>query len=343
MKKLSFYILITIVFIPFALSQGQATNTAVLCLKEQDFSAQQNMIYSPAFRASWTSLSQSVLKEAVLLKKPLALADDLNNAPYIPSDKSNWFIKSGFIEKGIIEEIKKETLSRFGIKAPGIDNMEGLKEGILNYALFRYRSRFEKPFEELEWDFISGGKTSRVKCFGVSTGNEESRAAIRKQVSIYDYLHRDDFIIRIEGSSDNYELILAKVPPGKNVAEIVAEIDERMSDSFPDHLGSSDELIIPKIIVSADHCFGELHRRFLANKGFEEYFIARAEQIVDFSLDQEGAEATVTGKLLLKKGPVPRIYAFDRPFFLLLRPRAAGNEPVLAMWIYDTEFLLDAG
>ena len=63
---------------------------------------------------------------------------------------------------------------------------------------------------------------------------------------------------------------------------------------------------------------------------------------MDFSLDQEGAEATVTGKLLLKKGPVPRIYAFDRPFFLLLRPRAAGNEPVLAMWIYDTEFLLDA-
>ena len=341
MKKFAILILINIVFIPFALSQNQGTNTVVLCLREQVFSGQQNMIYSPAFRASWTSFTQSVLKEPVILLKPLALAEDLNKSPFIPADMSNWYIKSGFIEKGVISEINKETLARFGIKAPGIEKMNLPREGILNYSLFRYKSTFDKPFEELSWDFHQGETTTKVKCFGVSTGSEESKTEIRRQVSIYDYQHRDDFIIRIEGSGDEYELILAKIPPKESVARLVAEIDERMSNSFPDYLGSSDELIIPKINVSVDQCFEELHGRFLSNKGFEEYFIARAEQIVDFSLNQDGAEATVTGKLLLKKGPIPRIYAFDRPFFLLLRTKGS-NEPSLAMWISDTQFLLRA-
>ena len=341
MKKLVFLILINIVFTPFALSQNQDTNTVILCLREQVFPGKKNMIYSPAFRASWTSFTQSVLKEPVIFLKPLALAEDLNKSPFIPSDMSNWYIKSGFIEKGVIKEINKETLARFGIKAPGIENMNLLREGILNYSLFRYKGNFDKPFEELKWDFTSGEISTKVECFGVSKGSEECKTEIRNQVSIYDYQHRDDFIVRIQDSDDKYELILAKIPPGETVARLVAEIDERISNSFPDDLGSSDELIIPKINASVDHCFEQLHGRFLANKGFEEYFIARAEQIVDFSLNQDGAEATVTGKLLLKKGPVPRIYAFDRPFFLLLRTRGS-NEPALAIWINDTQFLLPA-
>ena len=78
--------------------------------------------------------------------------------------------------------------------------------------------------------------------------------------------------------------------------------------------------------------------QYVKNKGFEDYFFARAVQKIGFTLDESGAEAKATGEIILKKGPRSRLYIFDKPFMVILRD-TGSSEPDLVAWIDNTDIL----
>lgn len=322
------------------LSQDSATPGDISSLyhRFQSLESNTNTLYSPAFRASWTMLVNEILEEKVKLHPTLPLAEELNKYTFDPGENTEWLTVAGFIEDGIIDKLDRQMNARFKINAPGLEDARKAKEGIICYSYLRINALFEKVFEEFKWNFQLGDAEESIQCFGVSKGNSEDKEALRRQLIINDYRNPDDFILRLLPSDQNLEIIITEMNPGENIYETIMEIDRRINESFNHHPSGGDELIIPKISLNHTHSYEELLSRYLQNKGFEEYFFAAASQGINLSLDQSGAIAEVSGKILLKKGPAPRIYAIDRPFLLLIR-EVGNEEPIVFLRICDLNWL----
>lgn len=305
----------------------------------QDLDQHKNLVYSPSFRAAWTMLIDDVLGEPVKLLKRVALAEELNLYPYDPGDYSDdWILAAGFIEKGIVKKINRETIERYNTEAPWLNDIKNEKEGILCYSYLKFEALFNEPFEELIWTYNFSGILNDIECFGVSKGESNLKARMRKQVSIHDYRNPDNFVIRIIPSDPEYEIIITEMQLKENLFETLNQIDRRIEESVPDNLSYEDELMIPKVNLEEACIYRELLNKYLLNKGFENYFIASATQGIKLSVNQEGARAEVSGKVLLKKGPVPRIYAIDHPFIIIIRKKGSV-EPLIFARVVNNSFL----
>ncbi len=276
-------------------------------------------------------LTDDVLSEPVKLLTSVPIAEELNLYPYDPGDYSDdWIIAAVFIEKGMFKKINRETIERYNTEAPWLDDIKSEKEGILCYSYLKFEALFNETFEELKWTCNFSGILNDIECFGVSKGESKKKEQIRKQVSILDYRNPDDFILRIVPSDPEYEILITETQPEENLSETLDQIDRRIEECVPDYLGASDELIIPKVNLEVSCIYRDLINKYLINTGFERYFIAAATNGVSFSLNQTGAKAEVSGKVLLKKGPVPRIYAIDNPFIITIRKRVRQNHSYLS-------------
>lgn len=298
-----------------------------------------NIIYTPAFRAAWTMLKEDIVRADIRLHEPVEMVKNLNSNPYRIADGPDCIALSGFVENGIIDEINSQLRSKFGIAESGLDKYARDKEAIVCYSRFRKTVFFEMPFETLNWKFGKSVETIPVACFGITTGNSEEKEKMRKQVRFFDYRNPDDFILSLKGKDPGMEIILAKTELTGTLGEMIGIIDSRIRQSYPEEISEMDELIIPKIDLSVFHTYNELIGKFLANRGFRDFFFAEAGQDVSFKLDESGASAEATGKIVIKKGPVPRIYLFDKPFLLILR-KTGSTEPDLVLWLANTDFLV---
>lgn len=298
-----------------------------------------NILYVPTFRASWTRLKEEFIKEDIRLNKPITMVRYLNMNPYVAGNDPDWMVQSGFVESGIIGKIDEELKTRFGTSEPDLGKYAHERSGIICYSRFRKSVTFPVPFETMKWKFTSGDATLPVECFGVTKMGESEKEKMRKQARFYDYRNPDDFILVLTGNEPGKELILAKTDFSGSMAEMIQIIDHRIRQTYPEEITELDELLIPKINLSLTHIYQELIGKFLANKGFKEYFFAEARQEISFHLDETGAVAQASGIIVKIKGPVPRIYSFDKPFLVILRDK--GNaEPSLALWVATTDFLV---
>ena len=296
-----------------------------------------NIVYAPTFRASWTILKNEIIGADIILTSPLSLTAGLNHYPFSVPDNNDWLAMAGFVEKGILKEINKAMQKKFGIRETGLEGFID-NEGIVCYSYLSKTLKFVSTFETLSWDFLSKGRSQTVECFGVSKGEGKDKEAMREQVSIHDYRNPDDFIIRISSKEPGKEIILAKIPRGGTMSGMIKEIDERIDLPGKEKPSEIDELVIPKIEFDIEHSYNELLGIFLKNKGFEDYFFARAVQKIGFTLDESGAVARATGEIILKKGPRSRLYIFNKPFMAILRD-TGSSEPDLVVWVANTDIL----
>jgi len=299
-----------------------------------------NIVYSPAFCAAWTMLKEDIVKEDIKIKDNLSLVQYLNEVTYRPACAGHWVVQAGFTGKGIIDSIKNSMKLSFGKDFTDLDEFKNEDEAIICLACFNEDVSFNVPFETMEWNFISSGKNTAVSCFGVARSeNTESEDPVRDQVKIYDYRNPDDFIAVIHCRDKEKEIILAKTGFRRSLSYMRDLIYDRIEQTYAENLAGQDELIIPRISLSAIKSYSELIDRRLVNKGFEDYFFVRAEHRVDFKMEESGASVKAGGTIVMKKGPVPRIYSFDKPFFVIVKEKNASVPDLLA-WIVDDEFLV---
>jgi len=342
--KTVFLFIWTLIFLTESSAFGQTDlneqATVIPCMA-QPASCHQNIIYSPAFRASWTMLKEDIIGADIRLRYPVPLLPCLNNSPFHPLQNEGWFVRSGYIQHGIIDQIQEALKATFGITEHDLDRYRKEKEGIVCYSYLRTSIRFKYPFRSLEWQFGEGDKRVAVSCFGLPKFGERPDPVeqVRRQVTMFDYRSDHDFIIQIPDADSTRELILAKVPFQGDFLSTVAHVSGRIQYGYPDMLTRLDELIVPKINLSAVQHYTELEGKYLTNPGVTDYFFASACQKITFSMDEAGASATVNGQIIKIKGPQSRILAFDKPFLLIVRTIGSA-EPDLVIWIANTDYLV---
>jgi hypothetical protein len=340
MKKITF--IVVVYALVFSLNGQPGRNNqdinVVACLNEK-LPPNTNIVYTPTMRAAWTILKDEIVREDIVLTKSLPLIASLNLYPFNVPETEEWLAMGGFVEKGILEEINRKMKNKFGINDTGLDKYTD-DEGIICYSYLHKTIRFRNSFETLTWDFPGNDGSRSVECFGVSKGSESEKAGIREQVRIYDYMHRDDFIIRILSGESSKEIILAKIPWSETLSGMIRNIEDRMRLPGVSKLSETDELIIPKIKFDIKHSYDEFLGLYLKNEGFEDYFFAHMAQNISLSLDESGAEAIASGEIVLKKGPGSRLYIFDKPFLVIIRDKNSP-EPDMVVWV-DNRGLLRA-
>lgn len=332
-------LLSTGISLPFTI--GQKDNKSVQVIPDMKIPADpaENILYVPTFRASWTMLKLDIVKNDIRLKEPVPMVPYLNNNPYAAKNDACWMAMAGFVESGIIGKIDAELKARFEAGPSGLGKYARERDGIICYSRFRKSIHFEVPFEKLTWKFNTGATSISLACFGITRHGGSEKEQMRKQASIHDYRNPDDFILIFSGKDPGQELILAKTGSIGSMEEMFRVISDRISQTPTEEITELDELIIPKIKLSVNHNYHELIGKYLANRKFRDYFFAEAGQDISLFLDESGATAEATGTIVKMKGPAARIYAFDKPFLLILRGKGAV-EPDLVLWIANTNFLV---
>ena len=61
----------------------------------QHVSLQKNILYSSAFRASWTMLKEEIVGEDIRLRRPENMVRCLNEMSYHPPQNGEWFFRAG--------------------------------------------------------------------------------------------------------------------------------------------------------------------------------------------------------------------------------------------------------
>ncbi len=296
-----------------------------------------NYVWGLAMNLAWNELNESILHEKLKLKTDdkiaLRMADQLNDAPFTKNDldEKSYYIKSGYGQK-TVDLINKES----GAKFPGkrFDDLK-LKLGptnIIAYAYFfkkvEYRTQFKEKKVLFEKEMVNG--------FYAGTTQQKNNVRILK------YWDDNKFIIRLILKDDGDELILVKGFDMNNPKDALNKIDKYNKD-VPSAINNDDEFEMPKLHLDHRRDYEELAGKFLANKGFERYFIAKMYEKIKFDMDHKGArvesEAAITvGAGMASQIPKIKKFILDKPFWLVMK-RRDSQYPYFTLGMKNTELM----
>jgi len=294
-----------------------------------------NYIWGGAMNLAWNDLNESILHEKLKLKTDdkiaLRMADQLNDAPFTKNDldEKSYYIKGGYGQK-TVDLINKESRAKFPEKS--FEDLK-LKLGptdIIAYAYFLKKVEYVTPFKENDVSFLN----ERVRGFYAKDISKEN-------VRILEYWDDDKFIIRLTLKDDGDELILVKGFDMNNPTDALKEI-EKYNKQVPSGMNDDDQFEMPKLHLDHRHDYIELRGKFLANKGFEEYFIAQMFEKIKFDMDHKGArvesEAVITGPTAMPSQPKVRRFILDKPFWVVMK-RRDSQHPYFVLGVKNTELM----
>ena len=121
-----------------------------------------------------------------------------------------------------------------------------------------------------------------VKAFGVDqyTPTDE----IRDNVSVVDYNHEDDFIIKLHSETADEEIILAKILRQETLLDMIQSVQNRIKRSTPSSIKEDELVMIPKCDFKVIHSFDELKGRMFRNPGWRLGYIYKAVQSKEKSM-----------------------------------------------------------
>jgi len=326
-----------LVAIPVAAKNGDARTSITPHLKAP-IAPGQSVLFCSTFQIAWNSMKSDILNEDVRLEKLLDLVKQLNNGVATKDDiaADDYYTTTGFGRAGLAESINEALKEKFGNGAPTVGQDFNQRDVIVAYSALRKILKFADPFEDFQQPFSFHGdlNRARVESFGIS---ERENARLRNQVEIIECAGRNNLIIRLKSENPEDEIILAKVPPGETLLETFENVNAQVANGTPRAMGNSELLRIPKVDISLDHSYSSLLGLYLLNSGFEKYFVARADQNIDFRLDESGAVTKSDATFMLKKMYIP--LAFNEPFLLYLKQKD-GRYPYLALWVGNAGLLV---
>ena len=311
-----------------------------------------NVVWCASFLASWKHLEASIAKEPIALAGALDLSQKLNSAvdprPVIPAE--SLYVASGWNNKGIVEQIKREMSTKFPHKAPPV--FPGIvPDSIVSYCYLETSIEFKIPYFQSRKPMMfkdSSGKETALTSFGIREKDEYAYRELRGQPKVL-YIKRGEnqrelkeFAIDLDQSSKPNQIILAVVEPqetlGKTIKvtteKIVAYSQEKDYDYF--RIGINDSLLIPDIAYNISHHFEELEDKMFTNSKLKNQRINVVKQDIKFTLNRSGAELSSESKMYCS--PIASNFFFNRPFLIIMKKRGAES-PFFAMWVDNTELL----
>ncbi|HWC89939.1 MAG TPA: hypothetical protein VG433_09795 [Pirellulales bacterium] len=265
----------------------------------------------------------------------------------LPPD--SYLAMAGRTDQGIVGKIRTAMADRFPNATLGVPDAPS---GTALY-IYSYLSRnlpFAEEFEISQpMKFDAGDGISHVPAFKATFNDHKAKdRAWRKQVAVLDYRNDDDFVLRLNTTMTDDELILAKIKPEDTMAATLEAVEQRIKASGEKKPGdeasmpeAGDHLQVPMISLGVERDYPEVTNHAFENPELRGLSIAEARQGIRFYLDQRGArfESRSTGTVTLSKmREKPRYFIFDRPFLIYMKQKDA-SAPYLAMWIGNAELL----
>lgn len=299
-----------------------------------------NYVWGLAMNLAWNELNESILHEKLKLKTDdkiaLRMEDQLNSAPFTKNDldEKSYYIKSGYGQK-TVDLINRESRQKFPGKSFEDLKLELAATAIISYAYFLKEVEYWTQFEQEKVMF----EKERVKGF-YAKGRDS-----KKNISILRYWDDDRFIISLQLKEGGDQLFLAKGFDMNKPQAIVNEID-RYNSQDPPQIGDEDQFEMPKLHLQYRRDYIELSQKFLANKGFEDYFIASMFEKIKFDMDEKGARVeseAVIGLPTAMPWPLtrrPKIKRFilDKPFWVVMK-REHSLYPYFVLGVRNTELM----
>jgi hypothetical protein len=305
-----------------------------------------NAIWSASFQLAWEEVKKNVTRGPVRLDGSGDAAARLNNARSVaglvqPRDS---YSAAGFIEDGIKDRINRELAERFpGVPTP---DLEGAENGAAAFAYLRATLRFTTPFpnldEPLTFTGVDGAK-KQVMGYGFSSkarfGNKTARRQVTPLYSVYNpAMGANLFVLDLCGDTTPYQVLVANVPRRPTLLAALTEIDELTvkGPKFGRSLRGWSTLLVPHMRFRVRHRFAELEGKVIRNARSGELNLRRAEQQIDFHLDERGAELETDARGEMPKGEDD--YLCTGPFVVLMRKRGEAR-PFFALLVENDELL----
>jgi hypothetical protein len=307
-----------------------------------------NYVYCATFQIAWDEIRDRVLGDRVQLQGSPPLATQLNQRRFRRSDlaDASYLSMAGLVRDGIVREIALAMNRKFpgvfrGLEAPS-------NASIVSYAYLEKMLPFATAFDRLAEPLVyrGGGRPTPVKSFGVNpfVDTPGRNEMIKEQVTVLDYAGVDDFVIRLETTSD--EITLAKVRPQDSLEKTIETVRRRATRPIQakvrNRLADGEVLVIPLLAFNVRRDYREIIGRPLLNTGYAGRDLVVARQVIRFMLDETGARLQSEVELAdtddFGETSKPRQFIFDKPFLVCLKERTA-IDPYFCMWVENAEVL----
>lgn len=294
-----------------------------------------NYVWGLAMNLAWNELNENILHEKLKLKTDdkvaLEMAEKLNRAPFTKNDldEKSYYIKSGYGQR-TIDLINRETRSKFLGKS-----FEDLKvkldpTAIISYAYFLKVVEYLIRFKEKAVLF----EKERVKGFYAHDAKQKENVRILK------YWSDNQFIISLKLKDEGDELILAKGFDMNNPRDALSDINQYNNENLS-LISNEDQFEMPQLHLLYQRNYRELIGKFLANRSFEEFFIAQMFENIRFDMDHRGArveiEAVITAPTA-QATPKIRRFILDKPFWVVMK-RKNSQHPYFVLGVKNTELM----
>lgn len=334
----------------------KAEQTRISPYLEAKLDSTTNTLYCVSFQMAWSKLRNQVIKEEIKIEgaPPAALQLNLQLLSNDDVSSGSYVAEAGVLSKELIERINKRLQEKFGDQGGESFKMTPPTNGertIIAYAYLQKNLEFRNEFEKLTAPLLfqdnSGSKAS-VAAFGIEkfSYSNHRHEKLQGQVSVYDYRNDNDFILSLRSKSDDDEIILAKVKPGKNLLDTYQAVSKRIDTGKKTEIWEDESLKIPKIDFDLNFSFSELEGKRLLNSRWEGYVIAKALQDTRFKLDEKGAVLKSRAFFMAMKGEAPapgnakpRMFIFDKPYLIYLKQKI-GKYPYFVLWVNNPELML---
>ena len=313
-----------------------------------------NLVYCSNFQIAWDRLREDVVKAPVELTGAPEMARHMNEQPFPRECLSEhaYVALAGWVSDGILDRIRSQMAEKFPSVKPRLPPASGELDAIAAYAYLQKRLPFEMDFDRLKqpMQFRAADTEVDVASFGIEdfASHDRREKELRKQVTVFDYVSDNDFIIQLTTKQD--AIILAKIPRSATLAKTLAQVKTRsrqpIGHDVQKSLDLEEPLVVPVISLFVERKYSELVGRNFRNPGFTDKDIVAAMQLIRFQLDESGAvlegEAVVVTWNGDEPPPQPRRFVFDRPFLIYLQEREA-KQPYFVMWVENPEVLVQTG
>ena len=344
-----------------AVDSNALTRTAVVATLDCPMQEHKNVIWCSTFQMAWDRFKGDITKQPIKVIGAEELAERLNRARFDAKDldKDSYYATAGYLQRGILETIRKEMARRFPSEpTPVLDELRRTRrDDIVAYAYLSVDVGFKYPFYTNPHRFVfqdSNGVSIDITSFSAHTNwPDPEQESVREQVEVLydkpaDSVGTDEFAVDLCRHTNPYQIVVACIPPHNTLRQTLSDVDAGIAGfkNDPNHavlskLRPIDSLIVPDILYKLMHHFTELEDKHLGNRGCEGLAVFSAVQMIDFALSRRGltlrSEATFTagGRDL----ETPRLFHFNRPFLVYVKKREANASPFFVMWVDNAELM----
>ncbi|MFN0202260.1 MAG: hypothetical protein ACKVTZ_12105 [Bacteroidia bacterium] len=294
-----------------------------------------NYVWGGAMNLAWNELNENVLHEKVKLKTEdsvaLKMADKFNNPIFSKKDldEKSYYVKSGYGQE-TVNAINQETKKKFPKKSFEDLQLDLSPSDIISYAYFLKEVEYLTLFEKKEMLF----EGKNVEGFYAKTKTQKDNIQVIK------YEGDDKFIISLRLKEEQDQLILAKGFDMDEPENVLKEINEPSQASF--RLGKPDQFAAPNLQLTHHRTYKEMIGKYLANKGFESYFIAEMFENIKFEMDEKGAKAENEAVIVMSKSAEmpepPKKFILDKPYWVMMKRKESLN-PYFILGVKNTEVM----